>query len=139
MCRIRVTTGSSWAIQETWDFGNHIIGKKLLNLFIETNYISTISKLLMVLKFSNLFNSSIWTGRYSNPTHHRRPNLTCGRGLNLEYYATKVYAFLTIRSQKVSGLKNSITLNKNLIFSLGCQVGQNWLLYSISTIYGLKS
>ena len=44
----------------------------------------------MVPKISNLLNRSAWTGRFSQPTHCRRPNSTCGRGSNFEYSAEEL-------------------------------------------------
>ena len=88
--RLRVLTCSNWTDPKIKNFRNHTIEIKLLYIYAKSIYIETISLLVMVSWILNFLNSSIGTGQYSQLTHYRGPNSTCGRGLNPKYYTAKV-------------------------------------------------
>ena len=53
MCRIHVLTSSNWTDQKIQNFGNHTIETKMLYIYTKSNYIETISLLIMVSKNLN--------------------------------------------------------------------------------------
>ena len=53
MCRIHVLTSSNWTDQKIQNFGNHTIETKLIYIYTKSNYIETISLLIMVSKNLN--------------------------------------------------------------------------------------
>ena len=65
MCGLRVLISSNRTVQKIKNFGNHTIETKLLHILTKSNYIKTISLLVMVFKISNFLKNPMEIG-FSN-------------------------------------------------------------------------